>query len=73
MQYTDAVLFRLRAYALRRDWLSPLPGLRYFFQYTGGLGLRVSHSLACYALTGRVLRLLRPQWKGLRSDGIMPG
>jgi len=31
------------------------PGLRYFFQYTGGLGLRVSHSLACYALTGRAL------------------
>ncbi len=29
---------------------------------TGGLGLRVSHSLACYALTGRVLRTLTPDY-----------
>ena len=59
MQYTDAVLFRLRAYALRRDWLSPLRGSDIFSIYRGLGASRLAFA-----------RMLRPH--GSSADALLP-
>ena len=55
MQHIKASLFRLRAYALRRDRLPPSPdvgALIVLFVYEGFGSTRLA-ALACYALAGR--------------------
>ena len=55
MQHIKALLFRLRAYALRRDRLPPTPdvgALKVLFVYEGFGSTRLA-ALACYALAGR--------------------
>ena len=72
MQHIKASLFRLRAYALRRDRLPPTPdvgALIVLFVYEGFGSTRLA-ALACYALAGRrwglrPLRSLRPPWSSL--------